>query len=81
MITPLRLDARLFDTPPPQPAGKRGPKPKIGNRQPTLQQRLDDPATEWQYIVIPQWYGQSNKVMQVTTATALWYKIGLPKQQ
>ena len=36
MVTPLRLDARLFDEPPPQPAGKRGPKPKIGSRQPTL---------------------------------------------
>lgn len=24
MITPLRLDARLFDSPPPQPDGKRG---------------------------------------------------------
>jgi hypothetical protein len=36
MITPLRLDARLFEWPPPQPAGKRGPKPKIGQRQPTL---------------------------------------------
>lgn len=78
MITPLRLDARLFDTPPPQPAGKRGPKPKIGKRQPTLQQSLDDPATEWQTLVIPQWYGKSNQVMQVTTGTALWYKSNDP---
>lgn len=44
MITPLRLDARLFDDPPAQPAGKRDPKPKVGKRQPTLQQRLDDPV-------------------------------------
>ncbi len=81
MITPLRLDARRFDWPPPQPAGRRGPKPKIGKRQPTLQQRLDDPATGWQTVVIPQWYGKSNQVMQVASGTALWYKIGLPKQQ
>jgi DDE superfamily endonuclease len=78
MITPLRLDARLFDDPPAQPAGKRGPKPKIGKRQPTLQQRLADPATEWQTLVIAQWYGQRNKVMQVTTQTALWYKSNDP---
>jgi hypothetical protein len=78
MITPLRLDARLFDEPAAQPLGKRGPKPKIGNRQPTLQQRLEDPTTEWQTIIIPQWYGQSNKVMQVATQTALWYKSNDP---
>jgi len=74
MITPLRLDARLFDEPPPQPAGKRGRKPKIGTRQLTLKQRLSDPATRWQTIVIPQWYGRSNQVMQIATDTALWYK-------
>ena len=78
MIVPLRLDARLFDEPPPQPAGKRGPKPKIGPRQPTLQQRLADSATQWQTIVIPQWYGKSNQVMQIATGTALWYKSNDP---
>lgn len=78
MITPLRLDARLFDTPSPQPAGKRGPKPKIGVRQPTLKQRVEDNSIHWQTIIIPQWYGQSNKVMQIATGTALWYKSNDP---
>lgn len=78
MITPLRLDARLFDAPPPQPVGKRGPKPKIGKRQPTLKQRIEDNTIDWQTIIIPQWYGQSNKVMQVATGTALWYKSNDP---
>ena len=78
MITPLRLDARLFDEPPPQPAGKRGRKPKIGARQPTLQQRLNDSATQWQTIIIPQWYGKSSQVMQIATGTALWYKSNDP---
>lgn len=78
MITPLRLDARLFDEPSPQPVGKPGPKPKIGKRQSSLQQRLDDPTTDWQTIVIPQWYGKSNQVMHVATGTALWYKSNDP---
>ena len=78
MITPLRLDARLFDEPPPQPAGKRGRKPKIGTRQITLQQRLIDPVTQWQTVVIPQWYGKSNQIMQIATGTALWYKSNDP---
>ncbi len=85
MITPRRLDARLFDAPHPQPAGKRGPKPKIGSRpggapQPTLKERIENDTVYWQTIIIPQWYGQSNKVMQIATGTAFWYKIGLPKQ-
>lgn len=78
MITPLRLDARLFNAPSPQPAGKRGPKPKIGKRQPTLKQRIEDDTIHWQTIVIPQWYGQSSKVMQIATGTALWYKSNDP---
>jgi hypothetical protein len=78
MITPLRLDARLFDAPPPQPVGKRGPKPKIGSRQPTLKQRIEDNTIHWQTIIIPQWYGQSNKIMQIATGTALWYKSNDP---
>jgi hypothetical protein len=78
MITPLRLDARLFDAPPPQPVGKRGPKPKIGTRQPTLKQRIDENIIDWQTIIIPQWYSQSNKVMQIATGTALWYKSNDP---
>ena len=78
MITPLRLDARLFNAPPPQPSGKRGPKPKIGNRQPTLKEKIENDSLHWQNIVIPQWYGQSNKVMQIATGTALWYKSNDP---
>ena len=78
MITPLRLDARLFDEPPSQPAGKRGRKPKIGPRQPTLQQRLNDPTTQWQTIIIPQWYGKSDQLMQIATGKALWYKSNDP---
>ena len=78
MITPLRLDARLFDWPVEQSPSKRGPKPKIGQRQSTLLQRLDDPNSQWQEICIPQWYGQSNKRMLILTGTALWYKSNDP---
>ncbi len=78
MITPLRLDARLFDQPLSQPVGKRGRKPKVGPRQPTLQQRLTNQTTQWQQLIIPQWYGNTPRVMQVATGTALWYKSNDP---
>ena len=74
MITRLRLDARLFDFPSPRPKGKRGPNPKVGKRQLTLNQRLEDANTNWTRLVIPNWYGQQQKVMLVASGTALWYK-------
>ena len=74
MITRLRLDARLFDFPAPRPKGKRGPTQKVGRRQPTLKQRLEQNHTQWIRLVIPNWYGQPQKVMLVATGTALWYK-------
>ncbi len=74
MITRLRLDARLFDFPPPRPKGKRGPNQIIGDRQLTLKQRLVDPTTEWIEVTIPQWYGQQKKALLVCTGKAIWYK-------
>lgn len=78
MITRLRLDARLFDYPPPRPKGKRGPHRKVGQKQLTLKARLEDPSTEWQTWIIPQWYGQQERKVQVVSGTALWYKSSYP---
>ena len=72
----LRLDARLFDPPGPQPPSKPGPKPKKGERQPKLADRLEDPDTAWQTITIP-WYDQGKKTIQFVTGTALWHRRGL----
>ncbi len=74
MITRLRLDARLFDFPPPRTKGKRGPNQIVGQRQPTLAQRLTASGTQWKRLVIPQWYGQQNKVVLVACGKAIWYK-------
>lgn len=74
MISRLRLDARLFDFPPPRPKGKLGPIQKVGKRQPTLQERLDDPQTQWQTWLTSEWYGQKQRVVRIATGTALWYK-------
>lgn len=74
MITPLRLDARLFNHPTKNPPGKRGPKPKVGNRQLTLEKRLTDRRIKWKELIIPNWYGQKNKKMLITSHKAIWYK-------
>ncbi len=78
LISPLRLDARLFDAPKENPAGKRGPKPKYGARQVSLQQRLADDRTEWEEIIIPNWYGEENKKMLIIYGKSIWYKSSFP---
>ncbi|MCK7522524.1 MAG: transposase [Ignavibacteriales bacterium] len=52
LVSRLRLDARLFDFPAPQPKSKRGPKPKKGAHQTQLSQRLEDPQTHWNKLKI-----------------------------
>ena len=76
LVCRLRLDARLFEPPAPQPKGKRGPKPKKGARQPSLQQRLQDPATVWTTLKV-NWYGGEEKQIEYCSGTSLWHRIGL----
>ncbi len=76
LVSRLRLDARLFDFPGPQPKGKRGPKPKKGARQPKLASRLTDPKTCWQPLKIP-WYGGEEKVIEIVTGKSLWHRRGM----
>ncbi len=75
LVSRLRLDAVLHDPPGPQPKGKPGPKPKKGDRQPSLAGRLTDPNTVWQKVCVP-WYGGGTKEIEIATGTALWYRRG-----
>jgi hypothetical protein len=75
LVSRLRLDAALYDPAAPQPAGKRGRKPQKGARQPSLAQRLIEPATHWQRRTLP-WYGGESKTLDIATGTALWHHRG-----
>ena len=77
LITRLRLNAALYDPAPQRQPGQRGPKRLKGQRQPTLQQRLEDASTEWQAVTIAQWYDQKDKQVLVASGTALWYHVGV----
>ena len=74
LVSRLRLDARLFDFPKPQPASKRGPKPKKGDRQTKLSERLEDPETQWQELELVL-YGQEHLV-EFITGVSLWHSPG-----
>lgn len=75
LVSRLRLDAQLYDPPPQQPKGKRGPKPKKGKRQPKLTERLTDPPTEWSEMEVA-WYTDGMRRLEYTTGTALWHRSG-----
>ncbi len=75
VITRLRLDAALYDPPPPYSG--RGRPCKKGARRPTPQQRLDDPSTVWQRLTLP-WYDHRPRELDIATGTAFWFHFGLP---
>jgi hypothetical protein len=74
LVSRLRLDARLFDFPSPQPKSKRGPKPKKGDRQPKLSQRLEDPETVWKKLKLIL-YGKEHAI-EFVTGLSLWHTPG-----
>ena len=78
LITRLRLDAALYDPPPPRPAGTRG-RPRLkGKRRPTLEAVVADEKTRWTKVTVEQWYGEGPREVEVTTDTAVWYHAGKP---
>jgi hypothetical protein len=78
MITRLRLDAALYE-PAPERSSKQTGRPRLkGNRLPTLHQVLQDPTTAWTAVTITKWYRELQRVVEVTSATAVWYHTGMP---
>jgi hypothetical protein len=77
MISRLRLDAGLYEPPPPRNPGTIG-RPRVkGARLPSLADRLRDPATAWQRVRIEGWYGRTERRLDITSGTALWHHPGM----
>src|SRR5919205_3628111 len=77
-ITRLRLDAALYTPAPPRQRTTRGRPRTKGERLPTLATVLADPATPWQRVTVPDWYGEGERVVEICSDTALWRHSGLP---
>jgi len=75
VITRLRLDAALYEPPPPY-SGRGRPRKK-GKRLPTLQHLLDHEQTVWQRLTVP-WYNHQLRPIEIVTGTAFWFHFGLP---
>ena len=78
MMTRLRLDAALYDPPPPRQPKTMG-RPRLkGKRRPTLEAVLADKRTQWTTLRVEQWYGKGPREVEVATDTAVWYHTGKP---
>jgi len=78
VITRLRLDAALYDPPPPRTPGTTG-RPRLkGKRRPTLEAVLADEQTQWSTLTVDDWYGEGPREVEVATDTAVWYHTGKP---
>jgi DDE superfamily endonuclease len=75
LVSRLRLDARLYEFPPPVVAGRRGPKPKKEKKLPALKSRLEEARTEGARVEV-SWYGGECKPVRLLTGVCLWYTPG-----
>lgn len=77
-IVRLRLDAGLYMPAPPRKPGTNGRPRKIGKRLPTLEHMAQNRRTKWQRLIIPDWYGQGRRRVEIISDTAVWYHKGQP---
>ena len=76
-ITRLRLDAALYEPAPPRRPHQIG-RPRLkGERLPNLSVVAEDPNTVWKPTMIANWYGSEERMVEVASATAVWYSTGL----
>jgi hypothetical protein len=77
LVAPLRMDAALYEPAPPRQPGTNG-RPRVkGARLPPLRQVLKEAHTPWQRVRV-RWYNGRRRQLDVTSGTAVWYRIGQP---
>ncbi|SDB74717.1 transposase [Belnapia rosea] len=77
-VTRLRLDAALYQPAPPRHAGTIGRPRTKGERLPTLAEVRTNETTRWQRLIVPGWYGEGDRVVEICSDTAVWRHAGMP---
>lgn len=72
LIAPLRMDARLFEVPPPRLPHQAGRTRVVGAPLPKLSEVLTSTLTCWQRTTV-RWYGGRTQCLDYCTGKALWY--------
>jgi len=75
LIAPFCLDSMIHQPPQGRTKHTIGRPRVVGKRLPSLETILHDPKTVWQRITV-EWYGDGKRVLEICTATALWYRYG-----
>src|SRR5581483_5062081 len=57
---------------------QKGRARQKGKRLPTLEQRLHDTKTTWHRVLIPNWYGEGQRLVEICSDLAVWYHSGQP---
>ncbi len=53
-------------------------RPRLkGERLPNLSVVAEDPSTSWKCAKIANWYGSGDRMVEITSETAVWYSTGL----
>jgi len=71
------MTVRLFVPPSPVPAGRRGPKPKKGERLANLTTRIEEALTQGIEVTV-DWYQGGTKTLRLLSGTCLWHTPGWP---
>src|SRR3954463_15169265 len=77
-VTRLRLDAALYKPAPPRRPGTIGRPRTKGARLPSLAEVLTDTATPWQRVIVPGWYGEGDRLVDICSGSAICPLAGLP---
>jgi DDE superfamily endonuclease len=77
-VTRLRLDAALYKPAPPRRPGTIGRPRTKGARLPSLAEVLTDTARPWQRVIVPGWYGEGDRLVEICSGSAVWHHAGLP---
>jgi hypothetical protein len=77
VVTRLRLDANLFGFPPQRPKG-RGRPPIKGKPHKKLSAVIKDRRVSWKRYRVSLWYGRTNRLVDIASGTAMWYRGGVP---
>ena len=76
LISRLRLDAQLYDFPPPPRPGRRGPQPqKGGKKRQALKGRIEQAKRHGKETTV-MWYGSQRKRVRLLSGQCLWHTSG-----
>lgn len=78
LIVRFRLDAALYQPAPARRPHQRGRTRLKGKRLPTLEQVAVKRERQWQRVIIPDWYGEKRRRVEILSDTAIWYHSGQP---